>query len=134
MIQLGVTGSIAELNEVADFIAKWTGYHVLGIDEFGGDDSILSGPHVTVLKHKTTPPSMHSFVKLMSEVPDMEVPIAYIYVANDEWQKLSHVKQNIVKDTIIIARLEVLYAMVEEWGIEMLPTFYCQDWVAVKVC
>lgn len=136
-LQIGVTGAIAELNTVADYLSKGAPVRrIFGVDTFGHEKSILEGEHFDrVPMHKATPPSVNQSVDLAGAPPQLHQPIGYLYIANpSKWKTLEPIRADIVKDTVVVTTFEVLNEMADAWDLTMLPTFYHEDWIAVKIC
>jgi len=136
IIFLGVPGWVEELRIAASVVSTVINRYVDAWDSFVElDDSIL-GDRAGPAPHRLTPPTIHGRVLVHGGAwPDLrdEIhPLNFVCLARDYWEPLKAIRRDLLNDTVLIGRHEILRDLAEERGLSYGVIAHFEDYFAVR--
>lgn len=124
-----MTEAVDQLNAIAEQASSRFGYHVDAVDNFRGYEKSILGRPATI----TTPPSIHNYVRLHSELEDYGQPFLLVNFWRGDFVAFKPLQRHIIKDTVLIGAYQTLRELGEEIGAVYRPVFFTPTHLAVRV-
>lgn len=133
-IQIGVTGSIPQLNFIAAWLTENRSLPTLAVDNFEGvKDSILDGPDIKTRSCYKVPPTFSGGVELYRTLPELFSPILFLYLANGKIDPLFPYFVKLRHPSVVMGSVKACASLLNAAKLTAEPLFYNRGTVSIRV-
>jgi hypothetical protein len=134
VIQVGVTGSIPQLNQIAAWVAEQRDLPTIAIDDFEGmSDSFLDSSTIKTRKHYKAPPTFSGRVEIYRSTPDLHFPILFLHLANGNIELLSAYFNRLRHPSVVLGSLKACTRLLDAAKLTAQPLYYYRDQVSIRI-
>lgn len=133
VVQLGIEGSVPDINAISSWLVENFDQDVILIDDCrqqGG--SFLDGLKPQVGEHYNVPPTLSGRVRLYEKPPELKFPIHFLSVPTDERYGLKEILPNIQSGTMIFGAADACGDVLEKAELSGEIIYYCGGMLAVR--